>query len=250
MSQKTPTDIYVRPPNKPERRVVITGIGMVTPIGLTAEESWKNALAGVSGIETITQFDASGFDVKFAGEVKNFDANLYIDKKEQKKMDRFIHFAMACADMAMKDSGLTLSEELKDRAGCFIGNGIGGLGGIEAMHTTLKDRGPSRISPFFIPQVIANMAAGQVSIKHGLRGANYCVTSACASGAHAIGEATTYIRRGHCDVMLAGGTEATVTPLAIGGFAAMKALSTRNEQPKMASRPWDKDRDGFVLAEA
>lgn len=243
-------DIYVRPVRKPERRVVVTGVGMLTPLGLTADESWKNALAGVSGIDRITQFDTTGFDVQFAGEVKGFDPNLYIEKKEQKKMDRFIHFAMACADMALKDSGLTITQELGDRAGCLVGVGIGGLSLIEQTTRTVAERGPSRISPFFIPQVITNMAAGQITIKHGLRGVNYSVTSACASGAHSIGEATNYIRRGLCDVMLAGGAEATVTPLAVGGFAAMKALSTRNEQPKMASRPWDKDRDGFVLAEA
>ena len=242
-------DIYTRP-TKPERRVVVTGIGMITPIGLTAAESWKNALAGVSGIDRIQGFDPTGFDVTFAGEIKGFDANLYIEKKEQKKMDRFIHLAVACADMAVKDSGITFTEELGDRTGAIVGVGIGGLGGIELAEKTYIERGPSRISPFFIPQVITNMAAGQITIKHGLRGPNYSVTSACASGAHSIGEATNFIRRGLCDVMLAGGSEAAVTPLSIAGFSAMKALSTRNEQFKMASRPFDKDRDGFVLSEA
>jgi 3-oxoacyl-[acyl-carrier-protein] synthase II len=241
-------DIFTRS-TQPERRVVVTGMGMVTPLGLNMAESWKNALAGQSGIDLITFFDTSAFDVKIAGEIKNFDPNLYIEKKEQKKMDRFIHLSMASADMALADSGLELTDEVKSRTGAIIGVGIGGLGGIEASHQTLVDRGPFRISPFFIPQVITNMAAGQITIKHGLRGPNYSVTSACASGAHSIGEATNYIRKGLCDVMLAGGAEGAVTPLAIGGFAAMKALSTRNEQPKMASRPFDKDRDGFVLAE-
>jgi 3-oxoacyl-[acyl-carrier-protein] synthase II len=241
-------DIYQRAA-RPERRVVITGMGMLSPIGLTLEESWKNAVSGVSGIDTITQFDASGFDVKFAGEVKNFDPNIYIEKKEQKKMDRFIHLSIASAEMAMKDSGLTITEEIGNRAGAIIGVGIGGLGGIERTHSVLMERGPFRITPFFIPMVITNLAAGQISIRFGLKGPNYSVTSACASGAHSIGEAANYIRRGLCDVMLAGGAEATVTPLAVGGFSAMKALSTRNEQPKMASRPFDRDRDGFVLGE-
>lgn len=243
-------DIFLRPPTSPERRVVVTGMGMLTPLGLTLDESWKNAIAGVSGIDSITSFDASGFDVKFAGEIKGFDPSLYIEKKEQKKMDRFIHLSLASAAMAVQDSGLTFDENLGSRTGSIIGVGIGGLGGIETQHSTLMERGPFRISPFFIPQVITNMAAGHITIKYGLKGPNYSVTSACASGAHSIGEATNYIRRGHCDVMLAGGSESSVCPLAIGGFSAMKALSTRNEQPKMASRPFDRDRDGFVLSEA
>ena len=228
----------------------MTGIGMMSPLGLTAVESWKNAVAGKSGIDTITAFDPANFDVKFAGEIKGFDANLFIDKKEQKKMERFIQLSLACADMALKDSGIEITEAIGDRAGSIIGVGIGGLGQIDQTSQTLNSRGPSRISPFFIPQVISNLASGQISIKYGLRGPNYAVTSACASGANAIGDSAEYIRRGQCDVMLAGGSEAVVTPLAIGGFAAMKALSTRNDQPKMASRPFDKDRDGFVLAEA
>ena len=242
-------DIYQRS-SKPERRVVVTGMGAITPIGLDAQTSWKNAVEGKSGIDNITLFDAGGFEVRFAGEVKGFDPNLYIEKKEQKKMDRFIHLSMGAADMALKDSGLTITEQIGDRAGALIGVGIGGLGGIETQHDVLTQRGPSRISPFFIPSVITNLAAGQISIKHGLRGPNYSVTSACASGAHSIGEAANYIRKGLCDVMLAGGSEAAVTPMAVGGFAAMRALSVRNDQPKMASRPWDKDRDGFVLSEA
>lgn len=237
-------------PGRPQRRVVITGMGMVTPLGLNLVDSWKNAVSGQSGIDNITQFDASQFDVRFAGEVKNFDPAPYIEKKEQKKMDRFIHLSMASAQMAIQDSGLTFDEKLGARTGCLVGVGIGGLGAIETQHSTLLERGPGRISPFFIPMVITNMAAGNISIKYGLKGPNYSVTSACASGAHSIGEAANYIRRGLCDVMLSGGSEAAVCPLAIGGFAAMRALSTRNDQPKMASRPFDRDRDGFVLAEA
>ena len=242
-------DIYQRP-GQPMRRVVVTGIGIVSPLGLNLDETWKNAVAGVSGIDNITQFDATNYDVRFAGEIKNFDPTPYIEKKEQKKMDRFIHLSMASAEMAIKDSGLQLDEKTKDRTGCIVGVGMGGLISIENQHETLLNRGPSRLSPFFIPMVITNMAAGNISIKYGLRGPNYSVTSACASGAHSIGEATNYIRKGLCDVMLAGGAEATVCPMAIGGFASMRALSTRNEQPRMASRPFDKDRDGFVLAEA
>lgn len=249
MAATTGTDIFQRPA-RPERRVVVTGMGLITPLGLTLAESWKNAVAGVSGIDFITQFDATNFDVRFAGEIKGFDPSLYIEKKEQKKMDRFIHLSMGAADMAIQDSGLKFDEDLGSRTGAIIGVGIGGLGGIETQHSIMKERGPHRISPFFIPSVITNLASGQISIKHGLKGPNYSVTSACASGAHSIGESANYIRKGLCDVMLAGGAEAVVTSLAVGGFAAMKALSTRNEQPKMASRPFDKDRDGFVLSEA
>ncbi len=241
--------LFARPALE-QRRVVVTGIGLVSPLGLNAEESWQNCIGGVSGIDMITLFDASGYDVRFAGEVKNFDPSLYIEKKEQKKMDRFVQFSVAAADMALKDSGLELTEALRGRTGAIVGVGIGGLPGIETQHRTLLERGPARVTPFFIPMVIANMAAGQISIKHGLKGPNFSVTSACATGAHSIGEATRYIRDGQMDVMVAGGAEAAVCPLAIGGFNAMKALSTRNDQPKMASRPWDKDRDGFILGEA
>ena len=236
-------------PAKPQRRVVITGVGAVTPLGNTAEESWQKALKGESGIANITKFDAAQFDVHFAGEVKNFNADLYIDKKEQKKMDIFIHYAIAASKMAMEMSGLVLTEELKEKMGVFIGSGMGGLPAIEEQFSKYKDRGPGRISPFFIPSVITNLASGQVSILFGAKGPNYCLTSACASGAHSIGEAARYIRDGICDVMIAGGTESTVCPLGVGGFAAMRALSTRNDDPTKASRPWDKDRDGFVLAE-
>lgn len=248
MSQVEKTN-YSRP-SLQQRRVVVTGIGVVSPLGLNAGDSWKNCVNGMSGIEMITFFDAVGYDVRFAGEVKGFDPSPYIEKKEQKKMDRFVQFSVAAADMALKDSGLEFSDALKERTGAIVGVGIGGLPGIEAQHKILMERGPSRMTPFFIPMVIANMASGQISIKHGFKGPNYSVTSACATGAHSIGEATKYIRDGQMDVMVAGGAEAAVCPLAIGGFSAMKALSTRNEQPKMASRPWDKDRDGFVLGEA
>lgn len=243
-------DIFTRPPEAPLRRVVVTGIGMMTPLGLTLDESWKNAVAGKSGIDTITAFDPATFEVKFAGEIKGFDANLFIDKKEQKKMERFIQLSLACTEMALKDSGLVIDEALSVRAGSIIGVGIGGLGEIDETSKTLATRGSRRISPFFIPSVISNLASGQASIKYNLKGPNYAVTSACASGANAIGDSAEYIRRGKADVMFAGGAESVVTPLAIGGFAAMKALSTRNDQPKMASRPFDKDRDGFVLSEA
>jgi 3-oxoacyl-[acyl-carrier-protein] synthase II len=231
------------------RRVVVTGVGAVTPLGLTSEESWKNALAGKSGIAPITRFNAEKYDVKFAGEVKNFNADHVIPRKDQKKMDLFIHFAMAATDEALKNAKLEITPEIGERTGAIIGSGMGGLPAIEEQHSKVLEKGPDRISPFFIPMVITNMASGQITIKYGMNGPNYCVTSACASGAHAIGEAANYIRLGHCDVMVAGGTEATVCPMAIGGFSAMRALSTRNDAPEKASRPFDKDRDGFVLAE-
>lgn len=236
-------------PAKPQKRVVVTGIGAVTPLGLTLQESWENAKKGRSGIAKITRFDTTGYDVTFAGEVKGFNPDLYIDKKEQKKMDSFIHYAMASTQMAMEMAKLQITEELAPRAGTIIGVGMGGLPAIEEQYTKLKEKGPGRVSPFFIPMVITNLAAGQVSIKHGLKGPNYSVTSACASGVHSIGEAVNYIRNGWMDVMVAGGTESTVCPMAIAGFAAMRALSTRNDAPEKASRPWDKARDGFVLAE-
>ena len=243
---------YARASTSPNNRVVVTGIGGVTPLGLSIEESWKNALAGRSGIANITRFNTEGFDVHFAGEVKGFNPDTYIHKKEQKKMDTFIHYAMGSTQMALQMAGLSdiaSKPELGARTGCLIGVGLGGLPGIEEQHSKLIDRGPGRISPFFIPMVIANLASGQVSIQYGLQGPNYSVTSACASGAHAIGEAMNYIRNGHFDVMVAGGSESTICAMAVGGFAAMKALSTRNDDPASASRPFDKDRDGFVLAE-
>lgn len=231
------------------RRVVVTGLAAVTPLGIDLISTWDGLVGGKSGIGPITQFDASVYEARIAGEVKNFDPDLWINKKDQKKMDRFIHFAMAATKMALSDADISWPQEAAGRVGAIIGVGIGGLINIERQKEVLLERGPSRISPFFIPAVISNMAAGQVSMAFNIQGPNYSVTSACASGAHAIGEAANYIRQGHCDVMVAGGSEAAVCGLGIGGFAAMKALSTRNEQPEAASRPWDRDRDGFVLAE-
>lgn len=237
-------------PSKPQRRVVVTGVGAVTPLGNTLEDSWANAIRGKSGIASITKFDTTGFETTFAGEVKGFQTDLYIEKKEQKKMDLFIHYAIAASKMALKMAGLeNQSEEQKMRTGTIIGVGIGGLPILEEMIIKMHEKGPGRISPFFIPGVITNLASGQVSIALGLKGPNYSVTSACASGVHSLGEAARYIRDGDCDVMLAGGSEATVCRTGIGGFNAMRALSTRNAEPERASRPWDKDRDGFVLGE-
>lgn len=236
-------------PSKPQKRVVVTGVGAITPLGLNIEETWSNALRGQSGIAKITKFDTTGFDVTFAGEVKGFNPDLYIEKKEQKKMDVFIHYSIAASKMAVEMAQLELTEEIKNKAGVIIGVGIGGLAIIEENTLKMKEKGPGRISPFFIPAVITNLAAGQVSIALGLKGPNYSVTSACASGVHSIGDAVRYIREGATDVMLAGGAESTICGLAIGGFAAMRALSTRNDEPEKASRPFDKDRDGFVLAE-
>ncbi len=230
-------------------RVVVTGVSAITPLGNNIEDSWKAALAGKSGIANITKFDASTYDVKFAGEVKGFEPDKYIHKKEQKKMDLFIHYSLACTQMALEMANIKFTPETGERAGAIIGVGMGGLPSIEEQHQKLMEKGPGRLSPFFIPMVITNLASGQVSIAHGLKGPNYSVTSACASGVHSLGEATEYIRRGACDVMIAGGAESTVCGLGIGGFAAMRALSTRNDDPERASRPFDKDRDGFVLGE-
>lgn len=239
---------FIRKP-KEQRRVVVTGVGALTPLGLNVATSWDGLKEGRSGISEITLFDTEKFDVKIAGEVKDFPVDNYVSKKDQKKMDRFIHLALAASEMALNDSGLELSDEICSQTGTFIGVGMGGLPLIEKNSKVCLQRGPSRISPFFIPSVITNLASGQVSIKYGFQGPNYSITSACASGAHGIGEAAKYVRDGICPVMVAGGAEAVVSELAIGGFAAMKALSTRNSNPQAASRPWDKDRDGFVLAE-
>lgn len=242
-------NIFVRE-TTPQRRVVVTGMGLITPLGLNLAESWDGLVNGRSGISMITQFDASAYDAKIAGEVKGFNADLYIAKKEQKKMDRFIHFSMAGAKMALEDAGLmNLDEDQKNRVGTIIGVGMGGLPYIEDQYDNLRDRGPGRVSPFFIPAVITNMCSGQISMAYGFKGPNYAVTSACASGGHAIAEAVDYIRSGKCDIMVAGGSEAVVTPMAIAGFSSMRALSTRNDNPTAASRPWDRDRDGFVLSE-
>lgn len=240
--------IFVRP-SKPERRVVVTGMGLISPLGLNLKESWSGLMSGQSGIGAITRFDASAYDAKIAGEVRGFNPDDYIAKKEQKKMDRFIQLALGATKMALQDSGLEIKDEEKSRIGTIMGVGMGGLPYIEVQHDILRDRGPGRISPFFIPAVITNLASGQISMLYGFKGPNYCVTSACASGAHAIGEAAEFIRSGRCDVMVAGGAEAVITPMAIAGFGAMRALSTRNDNATAASRPWDRDRDGFVLSE-
>ncbi len=232
-----------------QRRVVITGISAITPLGLDINKSWASLIESRSGVGKITQYDDPNIEVQIAGEVKGFEASDYVEKKDIKKMDRFIPFALAASDHCLKDSGLELSEQDSHQAGCIIGVGLGGLNYISKQQNILSSRGPSRISPFFIPSVIANLAAGHVSMRHKLRYLNYAVTSACSSGAHAIGEAFNYIRNGKCKVMIAGGSEAVVTPLAVAGFNSMKALSTRNSSPTEASRPWDQDRDGFVLAE-
>lgn len=235
------------------RRVVVTGLGCVSPVGNTVAESWSNVLAGQSGIDLITQFDASSFACKIAGEVKGFGITDYIPEKEARHMDRFIHLGLAAACQAVADSGLptgeALSDEMATRIGCNIGSGIGGLPMIERMHTELESRGPRRISPFFVPATIINLISGHVSIKYGFKGPNIAVVTACTTGLHAIGLSARMIEYGDCDVMIAGGAEATVSPLGVGGFVAARAMSTRNEDPKTASRPWDKERDGFVLGE-
>ncbi len=236
-------------PSQSVKRVVITGLGALSPVGLNAQDTWTNVLKGQSGVSKITKFDTTGFDTQIAGEVKGFNPDLYIEKKEQKKMDTFIHYAIACAKMALEMSQLKLTEDQLNRTGVFIGSGMGGLPMIEEQLEKLRTRGPGRISPFFIPGVITNLASGQVSIAIGAKGPNYSITSACATGVHSIGEAYNYIRYGKCDYMLAGGVEATVCGSAVGGFGAMRALSTRNDDPEKASRPFDKARDGFVLAE-
>jgi 3-oxoacyl-[acyl-carrier-protein] synthase II len=235
------------------RRVVVTGLGCVSPVGNTVEESWANLLEGRSGIDTVTSFDVGNLSVKFAGEVKGFDVTQYMPEKEARHMDRFIHLGLAAADQAIKDAGLPsgdqLDPELAQRIGVNIGSGIGGLPMIEETHSEMINRGPRRISPFFVPASIINMISGHVSIRHGYQGPNIAVVTACTTGLHAIGVAARFIETGDADVMIAGGAESCVSPLGIGGFAAARALSTRNDDPKTASRPWDKDRDGFVLGE-
>ncbi len=230
-------------------RIVITGIGLVTPLGVGTAESWRALLAGENGIGPITQFDCSAFRVRIAGEVKNWEPTRFIDRKKLKEMDRFTELALGAAALAVRDAKLELSEEERFRAGCFVGVGLGGLFTLEKTKETLLSKGSSKVSPYSIPGIIANLAAGQVSIAHGLKGPSYCTTSACSSGAHAIGEATEWIRRGKCDVMVAGGAEATITPVGIAGFEAMHALSKRNDDPAHASRPFDRGRDGFVSGE-
>jgi len=235
------------------RRVVVTGLGCISPVGNTVTQAWRALCAGQSGIGPITQFDASAFACQIAGEVKGFDVESVMPAKEARTMDRFIHFGVAAAQQAIEDAALPHGEALDDdsaaRIGCLIGSGIGGLPMIEATHTEYTNRGPRRISPFFVPASITNMVAGHVSMRHGFKGPNLAVVTACTTGLHSIGVAARMIEYGDADVMIAGGTESTVSPLGIGGFAAMRALSTRNNDPQAASRPWDKDRDGFVLGE-
>jgi 3-oxoacyl-[acyl-carrier-protein] synthase II len=230
-------------------RVVLTGIGLVTPVGIGTAESWRALLAGQNGIGPITQFDCSAFRVRIGGEVKSWEPTRWIEKKRLKEMDRFTEFAVGAAAMAVADAKLEMTDAERERAGCFIGVGLGGLFTLEKTKETLMAKGPTKVSPYSIPGIIANLAAGQVSIAWGLKGPSYCTTSACSSGAHAIGEASEWIRRGKCDVMLAGGAEATITPVGISGFEAMYALSKRNDDPAHASRPFDKGRDGFVCGE-
>ena len=235
------------------RRVVVTGLGCVSPVGNTVAEAWSNLIAGQSGIGPITRFDASAMSCRIAGEIKNFDLESYISAKEARTMDRFIHYGIAAAAQAIQDAGLpsgeALGEEEACRIGVVIGSGIGGLPLIEETHIEYTARGARRISPFFVPASIINMISGHVSMRHGFKGPNLAVVTACTTGLHSIGEAGRLIEYGDADVMIAGGSEGTVSPLGVGGFAAMRALSTRNDDPTAASRPWDKDRDGFVLGE-
>jgi 3-oxoacyl-[acyl-carrier-protein] synthase II len=235
------------------RRVVVTGLGCISPVGNTVADAWANLLAGKSGIANITRFDASGINCHFAGEVKDLDLDQYIPPKEARAMDKFIHYGIAAAVQAVQDSGLAtgeaLSEEEATRIGVVIGSGIGGLPLIESMHDEMLAKGPRRISPFFVPASIINMISGHVSMRYGFKGPNLAVVTACTTGLHSIGEAGRHIEYGDADVMIAGGSEGCISPLGVGGFASMRALSTRNDDPTTASRPWDKDRDGFVLGE-
>jgi 3-oxoacyl-[acyl-carrier-protein] synthase II (EC 2.3.1.41) len=232
-----------------KRRVVVTGVGIVSPLGLNVPSTWEALLAGKSGIGTITRFDTSAFPVRIAAEVRGFDPAIFIEKKEIKKMDPFIHYAIAAAHEAMDESGLRINSNNATRVGVHIGSAIGGMSIIEREHTKLHREGPHRVSPFFIPSAIINLASGQVSIRFGAKGPNLASATACASGAHAIGEAFRIIQAGEADAMLCGGAEAAITPTGIGGFAAMRALSTRNDEPTRASRPFDRQRDGFVMGE-
>jgi len=231
------------------RRVVVTGVGLVCACGIGTEEVWKNLIAGESGIGPITQFDATGFDCRFAGEVKGFDPFQWIEKKDVKKMARFIHLAIAATDFAMKMAALEITPEIANATGVYISSGIGGFDVIEREHSKLIHGGPGKISPFFIPSAIINLASGQISIRWGAKGPNSATATACSASAHAIGDAFKIIQRCDAEVMIAGGSEAAITPMGVGGFAAMKALSTRNDEPKRASRPFDAQRDGFVIGE-
>jgi 3-oxoacyl-[acyl-carrier-protein] synthase II len=231
------------------RRVVVTGVGLVSPVGIGTQESWKSLLAGRSGAGPITRFDASRYAATFAAEVKGFDPAQFIEKKELKKMGRFIQFALAATSFAMQESGFKMTPDIADRTGVFIGSGIGGFDVIEREHTALLEGGPRRISPFFIPATIVNLAAGFVSIRWGARGPNSATATACSASAHAVGDAFRLIANCEADAMICGGAEAAITPMGVGGFAAMRALSTRNDAPEKASRPFDRDRDGFVIGE-
>ena len=232
-----------------ERRVVVTGLGMVAPVGHTVEEAWKNILAGKSGIQAITHFDVEPFSVRFGGPIYGFDITQYISKKDARKMDKFIHYGLAAGCQAIEDAELDITEENAPRIGVAIGAGIGGITGIESSYHAYLEGGPRKISPFFVPANIINMVAGNLSIKYGLKGPNYSIVSACSTGTHNIGEAARLIRHGYVDVMIAGGAEMATSPVGLGGFAAARALSTRNDDPEAASRPWDRDRDGFVLSD-
>lgn len=231
------------------RRVVVTGVGLISSVGTGTEECWSAVREGKNGVEAITQFDASGYTCRIAGEVKNFDPLEYVDKKDVKKMGRFIQFAMAASQFAVASAELKVKAEEAESVGVYIGSGIGGFEVIEREHKTLLERGPSRISPFFIPSCIVNLASGYVSIRYGAKGPNSATATACTTSAHSIGDSYRLIQNGYADVMICGGSEACVTPMGIGGFAAMRALSTRNDEPQRASRPWDKERDGFVVGE-
>jgi 3-oxoacyl-[acyl-carrier-protein] synthase II len=231
------------------RRVVVTGLGLITPLGTGIQKTWEGICKGTSGVDRITTFDASEYPSQIAGEVKDFNPEDFIERKEVKKMDVFIQYALAAGTMAVEHAGLKISEENADRVGVIVGAGIGGINSIERYHSVLLESGQRRISPFFIPMLITNLAAGQISMRFGARGPNSCVTTACAAGTHSIGDSFKIIQRGAADAMIAGGSESAITPLTIAGFANMKALSTRNEMPRQASRPFDLERDGFVIAE-
>ncbi len=232
-----------------ERRVVITGMGVISPLGHAVDEFWQNLLAGKSGVGSITRFDAAGFDTKIAAEVKNFNPEDYLDKKEARRMDAFTHYALAAAKLAVEDARLLTAQIDRDAIGVIVSSGIGGMDTFEREARKLVEKGPGRISPFFIPMMIADIAPGHISMQYGFKGPNYAIISACASSSHAIGESFRYVQRGEAEVMICGGAEATITPMGVAGFNAMKALSTRNEAPQQASRPFDLDRDGFVMGE-
>ncbi|HYY58931.1 MAG TPA: beta-ketoacyl-ACP synthase II [Pyrinomonadaceae bacterium] len=232
-----------------KRRVVVTGLGLITPVGNSVADTWAALMAGRSGVDFIKKFDTEKFPVRFAAEIKDFDPLNYVEKKEARKMGAFIHYAIAAADEAVKDSGLRIDDENAEQVGTYISSGIGDFWAIEREHTKLLNDGPGRVSPFFIPSAIVNLAAGQVSIRHGAKGPNSATATACSAGAHAIGDSFKIIQRGDADVMICGGAESAITPMSVAGFAAMRALSTRNDDPLRASRPFERDRDGFVIGE-